>query len=363
METNSRMVNSESATNLSLGPKRTWAKTRQSRSNARRAKIDMNNTQVSPGRSDPELRGAVHSAVGRMDDWLGRFGETSQDLYDFYATKYGQFAKRIYYRRPLAGTLCVAPFVFMEAFVPAMRGWFWPKTRFPLADAHYAMGFAYLHQATGKKDYLSRAKQFLDALERSRCPGFKHHGWGYPFDWETNGGNMRSATPLITTVPYCYEAFAAVNEVEGDNRYRPTLHSIAQHMYEDYAQNQIDESVSSTSYGPKDNSRIVNANAYRAYALTRAAKDFQNEQYWQSGERNLNFVLRSQQDDGSWLYSTDGRNSFTDHFHTCFVMKALAKIERLTGHPGCHDALERGVRYYFDHLVDKNDLPLPLIGS
>jgi hypothetical protein len=338
---------------------RAQVKARSHKSNKGQLQPDMNNTEILPGRTDLDLREAVHSAVGRMDHWLGEFGETSQDLYDFYATKYGQLAKRIYYRRPLAGTLCVAPLVFMEAFAPAMRGWFWPKTRFPLADAHYAMGFTYLHQATGRKECLSRAKQFLGALERTRCPGFKNYCWGYPFDWETNGGNMRSGTPLITTVPYCYEAFAAVKDADGDDRYTPVLESIAEHIFRDYAQNKIDDRVSSTSYGPKDNSRIVNANAYRAYALTRAAKDFQNEPYGLAGERNLNFVLRSQRDDGSWLYSTDGLNTFTDHFHTCFVMKALAKIELLTGHQGSQDALERGVRYYFDHLVDKNDLPLP----
>src|SRR6266496_2870000 len=124
------MVNAQSAMNRSQAPERTWAKA-QTSSIERRPQIDMNNTQISPGPPDLKLREAVQSAVGRMDDWLGRFGETSQDLYDFYATKYGQLAKRIYYRRPLAGTVCVAPLVFMEAFAPAMRGWFWPKTRFP----------------------------------------------------------------------------------------------------------------------------------------------------------------------------------------------------------------------------------------
>ncbi|MGC2266776.1 MAG: hypothetical protein WA608_08305, partial [Candidatus Acidiferrales bacterium] len=63
--------------------------------------------------------------------------------------------------------------------------------------------------------------------------------------------------------------------------------------------------------------------------------------------------------DGSWYYATDGTRDFVDHFHTCFVMKALAKIEALTGHPGCTRALQRGVDYYVKNLFDEQGAPKP----
>ena len=40
-------------------------------------------------------------------------------------------------------------------------------------------------------------------------------------------------------------------------------------------------------------------------------------------------------------------------------MKALAKIERLTGNRDCTAAIERGVRYYAEHLFDERGLPKP----
>ena len=60
--------------------------------------------------------------------------------------------------------------------------------------------------------------------------------------------------------------------------------------------------------------------------------------------RNLNFVLDAQNPDGSWYYAVDGVRDFVDHFHTCFVMKALAKIHALTGHERCLAALAKGCR-------------------
>ena len=71
------------------------------------------------------------------------------------------------------------------------------------------------------------------------------------------------------------------------------------------------------------------------------------------------FVLESQNVDGSWYYAMDGERSFVDHFHTCFVIKALAKIERLTGNCECTEAIERGVKYYVKHLFDEAGLPKP----
>jgi hypothetical protein len=73
----------------------------------------------------------------------------------------------------------------------------------------------------------------------------------------------------------------------------------------------------------------------------------------------LNFVLENQNPDGSWYYAMDGVRDFVDHFHTCFVMKALAKIHALTGYEGCDRALTRGVEYYLRNLFDEEGLPKP----
>jgi hypothetical protein len=83
------------------------------------------------------------------------------------------------------------------------------------------------------------------------------------------------------------------------------------------------------------------------------------EDCWRIGERNLNFVLENQNPDGSWPYAVDGVRDFVDHFHTCFVMKALAKVYALTGHQATLAALARGVEYYLAHLFDSDGLPRP----
>jgi hypothetical protein len=303
----------------------------------------------------------VQDAVHRFICWLDRYGEISYDHQSFFAGDLGRSAKALYYRRPLLGTLAVAPMIFSEAFVPSARTLFWKPQRFPIADAHYAMGFAFLSQALGEEQYYRRAVHFLEVLKQTRCSGYEHYCWGYPFNWETRGGTMREGTPLITTVPYAYEAFREVYLIDGREEWREIMQSIAQHAIQDYHDFETSASASSCSYNPEpgDPGGVINASAYRAFLLTQAGVDFSEEQYRKVAARNLNFVIQSQNSDGSWYYSVDGQRDFVDHFHTCFVLKALAKIEVLTGNPACTRAIERGVDYYAKNLFDERGLPKP----
>jgi len=302
----------------------------------------------------------VQAAVLRFVEWLDRYGETSYDHQSFFASDFGRGAKALYYKKPLLGKLAVAPMIFSEAFVPSARRLFWKPQRFPIADAHYAMGFAFLSQAIGGEQYYLRAVHFLEVLMQTRSHGYSRYCWGYPFHWETRRGTMREGTPLITTVPYAYEAFLQVYQIDGNQKWLDIMQSIAQHALLDYRDFTTSTDASSCSYSPNDDeSGVINASAYRAFLLTRAAVDFSQADYKEAADRNLNFVIESQNPDGSWYYSTDGQRDFVDHFHTCFVLKALAKIEALTGNQQCTQAIERGVDYYVKNLFDDEGLPKP----
>lgn len=314
--------------------------------------------------------------------WLDSFGELSRDHQTFFAGPVGGRAKALYYRHKLLGTAAVAPMIFFEAFLPSARRFFHQPTRFPIADAHYAMGFVFLHQASRQPAHLERAVHFLTELKKSRAPGFTEYCWGYPFNWVTSGGVIKQDTPFITTTPYVYEAFRQVHQLLETSSLAPSdgervgvrgagilpkpeelkvvMASIVRHVCNDIEDFPMSKTASSCGYGPDAQSGgVINASAYRAGMLAHAARDFDREEYWQIAERNLNFVLENQNPDGSWYYAVDGVRDFVDHFHTCFVMKALAKIHSLTGHAATLVALERGVKYYLDNLFDADGLPKP----
>jgi hypothetical protein len=297
--------------------------------------------------------------MAEFTTWLRAYGPVSRDHQSFFAGAIGGRAKAVYYRSRLLGTAAVAPMIFCEAFVPSARHLFGKVTRFPIADAHYAMGFAFRSRAAGDADH-RRAMEYLEALKASRAPGFEHYCWGYPFHWVTRGGTIEADTPFITSTPYAYEAFRQVYAIDNDQRWREICRSIAEHAVRDIKDIPVLPAAASCGYYPNDRKGgVVNAAAYRAWLLAAASIDFQHAEYWLIGQRNLQFVLDSQNPDGSWPYSVDGARDFVDHFHTCFVLKALAKIDRTIEYPGCKAAIAAGVNYYLSHLLDEQQLPKP----
>jgi hypothetical protein len=303
--------------------------------------------------------GQIEKVLERFVDWLERYGETSWDHQTYFASPVGRRAKALYYRNKALGTVAVAPMILSEALAPSARRLFSDRLRFPIADAHYAMGFAFQARARGDSMAYTRACSFLRELEKSRCPGYEELCWGYPFDWETRNGTIRRGTPLITTTPYAYEAFREVFALDGDSRWQTAMASTVRHATQDIVDYPFSKSASTCSYTPFDKGGVINASAYRASMLTYASVDFNEEKYWNIAERNLNFVLETQRADGSWPYSADGERDFVDHFHTCFVLKALAKIERLKPSESCGQAIDRGVKYYLANLLDEKTLPKP----
>src|SRR2546425_11406282 len=86
----------------------------------------------------------IRTALRGFVAWLDRYGETSYDFQSFFAGSLGRGAKALYYRKPLLGTLAVAPMVLCEAVIPARRPFFLGAQRFPLPGAHYPMRLASL---------------------------------------------------------------------------------------------------------------------------------------------------------------------------------------------------------------------------
>ena len=118
----------------------------------------------------------IRETVIRFIKWLDTYGEESYDFQTYYSGPIGRRAKQLYYTNKRVGTLAVLPIVFSEALVPSARKLFWKPQRIPIADAHYAMGFAYLAEARGES-YYNRAIHFLQVLKETRCPGYEEYCW------------------------------------------------------------------------------------------------------------------------------------------------------------------------------------------
>jgi hypothetical protein len=310
-------------------------------------------------KTTPPLAAQVAATLTNFTGWLEKYGETSWDHQSFFAGSLGRRAKGLYYKNKFVGTAAVAPMIFSEAFFPPARRLFHERMRLPIADAHYAMGFGFLHEVTRNPGHLDKAVHFINVLKSSRSPGYENYCWGYPFNWVTRNGMLKAHTPFITTTPYVFEAFLQVQKLQPRSEWPEIMTSAIAYATVDIRDQPFPGGGRTCSYMPDGEFNVVNASAYRATMLVSAAKFFSCDEWLQIANGNVDFVLAAQNPDGSWPYAKDGVRDFVDHFHTCFVMKALAKIHALTGEPRILDALKRGVDYYLKNLFSEDGMPRP----
>jgi hypothetical protein len=318
--------------------------------------------------------GEVWIAVEKFSTWLAASKGLSYDPYDVSGTRYGRWARRLYYDRHPLGAFVTAPLILMEIICPQARGLFVKKDRYPTADAQLALGFLNLYEAhqdptnerQSKHDKngqsalgcLHEAKSLAQGLLEQSVPGYSGLCWGYPFDWQNVNGLMPKGTPHITATPYCYEVFGRLFDLTRENRYLEVARSIATFVFNDLNDTPTGDDAAASSYTPYDHGKVVNASAYRAFVLFDAARRFGREDYRSRASKNLRFILDTQQSDGSWLYAIDNPpESFIDNFHTCFVLKNLFKLNRYLQSDEVKQAIQRGYEFYQRELFDEDDNP------
>ena len=241
---------------------------------------------------------------------------------------------------------------------PGVRRFLVKKERFATADAQLLLGFLNLFAVTTERKYLAKAIGLADDLLGYAIPGYRGLCWGYPFDWQTNKGMWKKNTPFITSTPYCFEAFLGLYDATGETRYLEWAASIAEFVYWDLKDTVTGSDSSAGSYSPHDQTKVINASAYRAFVLIEAAERLGRPEFKSKALRNLRFILENQRADGAWLYAiANPAEAFIDHFHTCFVLKNLFKLNRRLNSGEVRQAIEKGYAYYRRSLFDGRDHP------
>jgi hypothetical protein len=206
--------------------------------------------------------------------------------------------------------------------------------------------------------WLEKAEQLAEDLLEYKVITDHGFGWGYPFDWQNVNGLMVSGTPHVAATPYCYEAFARLFELTRKDNYLQVANLIAEFLFADLNDTRTSEDATAGSYTPFDFSKVINASAYRAFVLFDAAHRFESQAYADKAMLNLRFILQSQNCDGSWLYAIDNpKEAFIDHFHTCFVLKNLYKLNHLLNDSAVGKAIKNGFEYYHQEMFDHLGLP------
>lgn len=299
------------------------------------------------------------SSIGNFIAWFDEFGELSYDRMDYWSSKSGILAKKLFYRNKLAGAPLAIWGLMLENFLPNIQKLYNKPHREVIGDGHFASGFFNLFESTGEEKYLKRGEHFLDIMKTTYSKGYSGYAWGYTFGWQQSKGKFWEAgTPMITITPYAFWAFKKHYELTKDEESKKFALSIADFALKDLNEIEMPNGTICASYSPISEDIVINANTYRAAVLMEAYQISRNEEYKKTAEKNIEFVLSYQGEKGEWFYEAKGpKDNFIDNFHTCFVLRNLYRCYKVNNDEKILSAIKKGYEFYKNNLFYKDGRP------
>lgn len=170
------------------------------------------------------------------------------------------------------------------------------------------------------------AQELLDDLMAMRLPGFGGAAWGYNFDWQGRAFFAPRGTPTLVPTAFAARALVEASESFGSKGYLPFARAICDFILNDLNVSEETSDEVCFSYSPLDRTRVFNASLLAGETLATVGKLTNEPSLSEWGKRAARYVVRRQRADGSWAYGADDYQSWSDNFHTAFILTSLSRI-------------------------------------
>jgi hypothetical protein len=206
-------------------------------------------------------------------------------------------------------------------------------------------------------EYRRKTDFCLSELREMTTAGYSGACWGYDFPWQTRDGLFPTGTPTIVATAFVTNGLFTAYRLLGREDAFALCESAADFFRLDLQITAADGDEFCWSYSPLDHSAVLNASAKGARLCAQIYSVTGDEELRSLAEGSLRFVARHQRTDGSWPYSVSDKRTWTDNFHTGYVLDCLVEYERCTGDREFADVTQRGWEYYRGHFFTPEFLP------
>ncbi|MCU0645505.1 MAG: hypothetical protein MUC94_14770 [bacterium] len=232
----------------------------------------------------------------------------------------------------------------LRLFPIALHGYFNEKKLHPKAAALFARAFLNLHEITSEQKYYEKALFFLEWLIAHRSAQSKHFSIGnlHQLSMKTYQASPDTPSPLITC--FAVEAFISAYEASQDEKFFEAAESGIKFFLEELPLRKVSATECFFVYHSNNEQFIPNAPAAISGTLSRFYGISKEPSLLRIIKNNFNYIAKSQNSDGSWLYHPDSR--YVDNFHTAFILEALAKFQYYTSDNSFETVLSKGLAFY-----------------
>ena len=216
--------------------------------------------------------------------------------------------------------------------------------------------FSNLHGLFPGKGYKEKAGHCINELSRLQSRGYSGACWGYDFDWVGRYSHIPAFSPTIVATGIITNALFSANQVFNIEDARRHLESSVKFIINDLQRTSEGETFC-FSYSPLDRQAVFNATMKGARLLAQVYSLTGDAALLKEAAKTVRYVLNHQQSDGSWRYSSGDTRTWSDNFHTGYVLDCLHEYSLLSGDITPNEAVEKGFDFYRRNFFTGEGIP------
>ncbi len=200
----------------------------------------------------------------------------------------------------------------------------------------------------------SETRELLDDLLGMSISGYSGVAWGYNFDWQNRNFFAPKGTPMIVPTAFGARAFLEAYKTIEDDNYLQTARTACEFILNDLVRTSEPDDQAGEfcfSYSPLDVTKVFNSSLFAAETLICVGASSDDPVFQKQTQslalNSVKYVLKRQRADSSWAYGSGNAQSWSDNFHTAYVLMSLSRIMKCSaGVIDVRAALERGYRFW-----------------
>jgi len=200
-----------------------------------------------------------------------------------------------------------------------------PRERNAKAIALFALAALADFRRDPTKENEIEARELLDDLIGMSLKGFRGACWGYNFDWQSRSFFVPRGTPTVVPTAFAARALCEAAEVISRDEYLPFARTACDFILNDLNRSEERPDEVCFSYSPLDRTRVFNASLLAGEMLAIVGKSLGETSLIDWAQRAALYVVRRQQQDGSWAYGADSYQSWSDNLHTAYILTSLSR--------------------------------------
>src|SRR3989442_9468469 len=232
-----------------------------------------------------------------------------------------------------------------------------PRERNAKAIALFTLAALADFRRNPTKENEIEVRELLDDLIWMSLKGFRGACWGYNFDWQSGSVFAPRGTPTIVPTEFAARAFCDAAEVLSRDECLPFARTICDFILNDLNRSEETSDEVCFSYSPLDRTRVFNASLLAGETLATVGGLLGEQSLIDWANRAAIYVVRRQQQDGSWTYGADSHQAWSDNFHTAYILTSLSRIMETGSNDQFDTALRRGYEFWSERFFLVNGWP------